>query len=97
MKFSTKFFMYDVETFGKVSSSRYSGVFSEFGLKSGMVGVIGKEWRFFGGVVFRVVEDKFSKREIVDPVILLIRKVGSNVSLKCLIGTLCETISVRMI
>jgi hypothetical protein len=41
-----------------------------------MVGIVGEERGLFGGGVVKVVESKFSEREIIDPVILLIGAVS---------------------
>ena len=96
-KFGAKFFMNDVKTLSKVVSGRDVDIFREFGGKSGMVGIVGEERCLFGGRVFGVVENELCEREVVYPVILLVRTIGTNIGLECLICMLSKTIHMRMI
>ena len=51
----------------------------------------------FGGRVLGVVEYKFGEWQIVYPVILLIRTVGTNVSFEGLICALCKSVGTRVV
>jgi hypothetical protein len=45
------------------------------GFPGWVIGNIGKEQHLVGGGIFIIVETKLGKREIVDPVVLLVRAV----------------------
>lgn len=74
-----------------------SRAFSDLRLEGGMVGEVGVKGSLFGGRVFGIVEYKLSDRQVVDPVVLLVRAVCTKVCLEHLIYTLYQAVSLRVI
>lgn len=64
--------MDDLKARGEISRGGDGRAFGDLGFECRMVGVVGEKRRLFGGGVVEVVEGEFSKREIVNPIILLI-------------------------
>ncbi|KAF9472392.1 hypothetical protein BDN70DRAFT_900582 [Pholiota conissans] len=87
LEFGAEFLANDVKAFGKVGGCRDKGVFRENGKEGRVIVVVGKEWSLFGGRIFGVVENKFSEREIVYPIILVVRRIGVEIGLERLIGS----------
>jgi len=97
LQLSTKFFMDDRESCSEISSSRNSWMFSEDWFKGWVVSKVSKERSLMSRRIVKVVKSKFSKGEIVNPVILLIRAVCTEVHLQGLISTFCESVGLWVI
>ena len=66
--------------------------------RKGRVETIGGEERgLFGRRVDVVVEGELGEREVVDPVVLLVRDVHAEVAFECLVGALGEAIRLRVV
>ena len=78
-EFSSKLGMDMLKAMGKVVSSRDSGAFSELGFEGGVKSEVGEEGSLFSRGILSVVKSEFSNREIINPIILLVRTVRTQV------------------
>lgn len=89
--------MYAAEALSELVSSRDSANISELGRKGWVIANVGKEGSLFGGSILGNIEDKFGKRQIIDPIVLLTRAVRTDVGLQRLIGSFCESVGTRVV
>ena len=75
LQFSMKLCMNLFQLCHEFVCGRDSRRFSKMGFPGWVIGNIGKEQHLVGGGIFIIVETKLGKREIVDPVVLLVRAV----------------------
>jgi hypothetical protein len=97
LKFRTKLSMDLVKTSCKIISSRNGRDVSKLGGKGRVIGIVGEEGSLLCQRMFCIIKNKFSKRKVINPVILLVRAVRAQVALKSLVGMLCEAVGMRMI
>lgn len=88
--------MNDVKARRKVGSSRNGRVLGELRFERGMEAVVGEEGSLTSGGISEVVECELGKREVVDPIVLVIRDVGAKVRFKCLVGAFGKSVGLRM-
>lgn len=91
-EFSSKFVLDDLETISEICSCRYHRHISKAWLESWMETKVCKVRCLFCRSVWCVVECKFGKGKIIDPVILLVRGVGTQVDFEGLVRSLCEAV-----
>ena len=96
-KVCTKLFVQSRETMSEVRGSRGRGSDRDAGIKRWVVAEISVEGGGVRGGVGVVVVSELGEREVVDPVVLLRRNVGAEVSLQRLICTFGETVCLRMV
>ena len=97
LQLGTELFMKVLESGGEISSSWDSGAVGDLRVKCRVEAVVGKEGGLVGGGIDVVVEGEFCERQIIDPVVLLIRRVPTEVRLYDLVRALCESVGLWMI
>ena len=97
LQLSTKFFVDLSEPFCEIVSSWDRGTFRDLWFKGGVKSEVSKKWGLTSGSVLQIVERELRKWEIINPIILLVRAVCTEVRLKRLVGTLGQSICLRMI
>ena len=89
--------METLQALSEISCGRDGGTFGELGFEGRVEAIVGEEGRLVGGRVHVVVERELGKREVINPVVLLVRRVRAEVRLECLIGTLGQSVRLRVI
>ncbi len=85
------------EPVSEITRCRVCCILRDAWLEAGVKAVVCEERRMTCRCIFEVVVSKFSERQVIDPVILLVRAVRAEVSLECLVGTLGKAVCARMI
>ena len=94
---STKFFVDLNEPFCKIVSSWDCRTFRDLWFKGGVKSEVSKKWGLTSGSILQIVECELREWEVINPIILLVQAVCTEVRLKRLVGTLGQSICLRMI
>lgn len=97
LELSAQLVMRAIELLCNVSGSRYSGALSEVRFKSGVKAKVGEEGGLLCGQVLTVVECELGEWQVVDPIVLLVGRVGLEVLLKCLVHVLSQSVHLRVV
>lgn len=96
-KLSFQLRVYVVKSLSKLINSRDSRDVSELRGEYQVIANIGKEEGLLGRGVLGTIGDKLGKGQVIDPIVLLIRAVCTDIGPQRLIGSFCEPIGVRVI
>ncbi len=86
-----------VKVGGELSSTEGGYIMLRVDIKGWVVALIGKEGRYTGGGVWRIVIGKFSKQEEVSPIVLLVQARVSEVLFQGFVSLVGLTISLWII
>ena len=82
---------------GHVSGGWDNCTLDRLRFEGGMEAEVGKEWSLLCRLILVIVESELGEGQVVDPVILLVGDICTEVRLERLVGALGQTISLRMV